>query len=126
MQPKTGVVIFTHGSRRNTGNEILITFVDQIRRQLGHAHIEPCFMELAQPSIPVALQKLVQQGCTHIFGYALFLVPGSHLQEDIPVIFEQTLKNHPGVTWEISPPLLADPRLAEFVAQHIAQALGKS
>ena len=73
-------------------------------------------MELGQPTIPDAIHKLVQQGCNHIFGYALFLVPGTHLQEDIPAIFTATLKESPGITWEISPAMLSEPRLLDFVA----------
>jgi len=126
MQRKTGVIIFTHGSRLKTGNETMLKLVTQIRRQLGYEHIEPCFMELGKPLIPVALKKLVGQGCNHIFGYALFLVPGSHLQEDIPFIFEKTLAKYPGVTWEISPPMMNDPMMVDFVAKHVEQALGQS
>ena len=76
-------------------------------------------MELGQPTIPAAIHKLVKQGCRHIFGYALFLMPGAHLQKDIPAIFAATLKDYPGVTWEISPPLLAEPRLLDFVADRL-------
>ena len=125
MRQQTGVIVFTHGSRLKAGNEIMLKLVAQLRIQLGSDLIEPCFMELGKPLIPVAIKKLVRQGCTHIFGYALFLVPGSHLQEDIPFIFERTLKKHPGVTWEISPPLLDDPLLADFVAKHIEPVLCK-
>lgn len=123
MKRKTGIVIFTHGSRVPAGNGAMVRLVDQLRQRLGTDEIEPCFMELGKPSIPVALKKLVRQGCNHIYGYALFLVPGSHLSEDIPFIFEQTLKKHPGVTWEISPAMLADPLMVEFVAKHIHAAL---
>jgi sirohydrochlorin cobaltochelatase len=126
MARKTGVIIFTHGSRLKAGNETMLKLVEQIRQHAGYEHIEPCFMELGKPLIPVALKKLVKQGCTHIFGYALFLVPGSHLQEDVPFIFEQTLKKYPGVTWEISPPMMNDPLMVEFVANHVEQALAKS
>jgi sirohydrochlorin cobaltochelatase len=126
MQRKTGVLIFTHGSRLKAGNETMMKLVAQIRDRLGYELIEPCFMELGKPLIPVAIRKLVRQGCTHIFGYAFFLVPGSHLQEDIPFIFEQTLKKFPGVTWEISPPMMNDPLMIDFVAKHVEQALGKN
>jgi sirohydrochlorin ferrochelatase len=125
MQPKTGVLIFTHGSRVNEGNEMMLALVEKLRRRYKTDLIEPCFMELGKPLIPVAIRKLVRQGCTHIFGYAFFLVPGSHLKEDIPFIFEQTLKKHPGVTWEVSPPMLSDPMMLEFVAKHIEQALAE-
>jgi sirohydrochlorin ferrochelatase len=123
MQRKTGVLIFTHGSRLKAGNDAMLRLVEQIRQRTGHDCIEACFMELGKPLIPVAIRKLVRQGCNHIFGYALFLVPGSHLSEDIPFIFEQTLKKHPEVTWEISPPMMADPMMVDFVAKHIEQAL---
>ncbi len=123
MQRKTGVLFFTHGSRLRAGNEAMLRLVEQIRQRTGYEHIEACFMELGKPLIPVAIRKLVRQGCNHIFGYALFLVPGSHLSEDIPFIFEQTLKKHPEVTWEISPPMMSDPMMVDFVAKHIESAL---
>ena len=123
MRRKTGVLVFTHGSRLKEGNEIMIKLVEQLRDRLGYEHIEPAFMELGKPLIPVAIKKLISKGCNHIFGYAFFLVPGSHLKEDIPFIFEQTLKKHPGVTWEVSPPMMSDPMMVDFVAKHVEQAL---
>lgn len=123
MQRKTGVLVFTHGSRLKEGNDIMVQFVAQLRSRLGYELVEPCFMELGKPLIPVAIRKLVRQGCNHIFGYAFFLVPGTHLQEDVPFIFEQTLKKYPGVTFELSPPMLSDPMMVDFVIKHIEPAL---
>lgn len=119
-------MIFTHGSRVKEGNDLMLALVEKLRRRYKTDLIEPCFMELGKPLIPVAIRKLVRQGCTHIFGYAFFLVPGSHLKEDIPFIFEQTLKKHPGVTWEVSPPMMSDPMMVDFVAKHIEPALEPS
>ena len=124
MQRKTGILIFTHGSRLAAGNDTLLQLAVQLRQRCGTDLIEPCFMEFGEPSIPVAIERLLAKGCTHLFGYALFLVPGLHLQEDIPAIFQHALQNHPGITYEISPPLLADSRLLEFVAAGILPALG--
>jgi sirohydrochlorin cobaltochelatase len=126
MKKKVGVLIFTHGSRLKEGNEIMVQLVDQVRQRLGCDLIEPCFMELGKPLIPVAIKKLIRRGANHIFGYAFFLVPGSHLREDIPFIFEQTLKKYPGVTYEISPPMMSDPMMIDFVAKHVETALANS
>ena len=123
MKKKVGILIFTHGSRLKEGNEIMIKLVDRVRQRLGYDLIEPCFMELGKPLIPVAIRKLVRRGANHIFGYAFFLVPGSHLKEDIPFIFEQTLKKFPGVTYELSPPMMANPMMVDFVAKHVQVAL---
>jgi sirohydrochlorin ferrochelatase len=126
MKKKVGVLIFTHGSRLKEGNEIMVNLVDQVRQRLGCDLIEPCFMELGKPLIPVAIKKLIRRGANHIFGYAFFLVPGSHLSVDIPFIFEQTLKKYPGVTYELSPPMMADPMMIDFVAKHVETALADS
>jgi sirohydrochlorin cobaltochelatase len=123
MQRKTGILIFTHGSRLKAGNDIMLRLVEQLRERLDTDLIEPCFMELGKPPIPVAIKRLVKKGCHHIYGYAFFLVPGSHLSEDIPFIFEQTLKKFPAVTWEISPPMLDDPAMLEFVAERLAMVV---
>jgi len=123
MKKKVGILIFTHGSRLKEGNDIMIQLVDRVRQRLGYDLIEPCFMELGNPLIPVAIRKLIRRGANHIFGYAFFLVPGSHLKEDVPFIFEQTLKKFPGVTYELSPPMMGDPMMVDFVAKHVKQAL---
>jgi sirohydrochlorin cobaltochelatase len=123
MQRKTGVVVFTHGSRLSAGNEIMLALVERLRHRLGTELIEPCFMELGKPPIPVAIKRLLKKGCNHIYGYAFFLVPGSHLSEDIPFIFEQTLKKFPNVTWELSPPMLEDPAMLDFVTKKLTPVL---
>jgi len=119
MERKIGIVVFTHGSRRRQANESLIEFVVRLRETVGCERIEPAFMEWGRPLLPAALRRLLARGCNHIYGCALFLVAGSHLQEDIPFIFEQTLKKHPGVTWEISPPMVEDARFLEYVSGKI-------
>jgi len=120
---KTGVIVFTHGSRLKEGNDIMMRLVDTLRAQIGSDLVEPCFMELAQPDMPSAIEKLIARGCNHIFGYALFLVPGKHLQHDIPEIIETTLAGHPGVTYEITEPMMEDPALLTMIQQRIVQAL---
>ena len=115
--------MITHGSQVAAGNAIMAKLAQRLRVRLGTDLIEPCFMELGDPSIPVSIERLIEQGCNHIFAYAFFLVPGKHLQEDIPAIIEQTLQNHQGVTCEVTGPMLNDPDLFELVAQRMENAL---
>jgi sirohydrochlorin ferrochelatase len=120
MKRKVGIVVVAHGSRRAEGNATLARFVAQLRERLQNECIEPAFMDLGEPTILDAIIRLTAQGCNHIQGYALFLVPGRHLNEDIPRQFESALNDHPGITWELSPPLLEDPAMVEFVAGKLA------
>ena len=120
---KTGIVVFTHGSRPKAANDMEVRFVESLRRRLGTPLIEPAFMEISDPTIPDAIEKLVAAGCTHIFGYAFFLVSGRHLSQDIPAIFDRALKNHPGITYEITEPLMDDPELIHLVENRLRGAL---
>lgn len=123
MQRKTGVIVFTHGSRLAEGNDIMVRLVNRLRDRLGSDLVEPCFMELAQPDIPSAIEKLVAKGCNHILGYAFFLVPGKHLQNDIPEIIEAALASHPEVTYEITEPMMEDPGLLDLVSNRIERGI---
>lgn len=116
---KTGVVIFTHGSKLQEANDAEVRIVAELRRRLGTVLIEPAFMELSDLTIPLAIEKLLAAGCNHIVGYALFLVPGRHLTEDIPAIFQQALENREGVTYELTAPMLDDPALMELLEKRI-------
>ena len=120
---KTGVFIVTHGSKFKEANWIMFRISRELRRRLHTDCIIPCFMELGQPDIPTAVRKLVARGCTHIFGYAFFLVPGKHLQRDIPRIVGDTLRDHPGVTFELSEPMMADPAVTDLVEQRLVREL---
>jgi len=115
MQRKIGVVVIAHGSRHIPSNERLLQMVRTLRERTSATRIEMGFLERGEPLIPAAIEKLLQQGCTHLHGFALFLAPGRHLSEDVPALFRQTLDPHPGVTWDISPALLDDPGLLVLV-----------
>jgi sirohydrochlorin ferrochelatase len=123
MQRKTGVIIVTHGSQLAAGNDLIGQMTQRLRVRLGTNLIEPCFLELGDPSIPVAIERLIARGCNHIFVCTFFLVPGKHLQEDVPAIIEETLRSHQGVTYEVTGPMLDDPDLFQLVAKRLERAL---
>ncbi len=120
---KTGIVVFTHGSKLQIANDAEVRVVAELQRRLGTDLIEPAFMELSDLTIPAAIEKLVARGCNHIYGYALFLVPGRHLTEDIPAIFEGALKKHPGVTYHLTSPMLEDQELIGLLEKNLRNAL---
>jgi sirohydrochlorin cobaltochelatase len=123
MQRKTGVIMITHGSQLAAGKAIMAKLAQRLRVRLGTNLIEPCFMELGEPSIPEAIGRLTARDCNHIFAYAFFLVSGKHLLEDIPSIIKEALRNHQGVTYEVTGPMLNDPDLFELVVLRMETAL---
>ncbi|MCX6900296.1 MAG: hypothetical protein NT105_16565 [Verrucomicrobia bacterium] len=123
VKRKTGILLVTHGSKLKEANWSVFPIVRELRRRLDNDCIAPCFMELGRPDIPTAVQKLARRGCNHIFVHAFFLVPGKHLQNDIPSIVKEALKDHPGVTFEIGRPMFSDPGLTDLVEQRLSHLL---
>lgn len=120
---KTGILLVTHGSRLKEANWSLFPMVRELRRRLGNDCIAPCFMELGRPDIPTAVRKLARRGCNYLYVHAFFLVPGNHLQNDIPRILRDALKEHPGVTFEIGNAMFSDPGLTDLVEQRLSHLL---
>ena len=67
------------------------------------AAIECAFLELAEPSIPDGLARLIADGAAHITVLPYFLSAGRHVAEDIPEEVEGVQAAHPDVHIEIAP-----------------------
>lgn len=119
MDRKIGIVMVVHGSRQAEANEMTEQFVVQVRELLNTDCLEVAFMEHAEPNVPQAIERLLARGCNDLYGFLLFLAPGAHSSRDIPALFERTLRNHPGVQWKLSPPLLQQRAMLEFVAARL-------
>ena len=123
LQKKTGILLVTHGSKLKEANWAMFPIVRELRRRLGNDCIVPSFMDLGRPDIPTAVRKLVRRGCNHIFAHAFFLTAGRHLQEHIPSILREALKEHRGVTFEVGKPMFSDPGLTDLVEQRLSHLL---
>jgi sirohydrochlorin ferrochelatase len=80
------LVLVAHGSRRQASNEEVIALSGVIAREMKDDYpiVEAGFLELAEPSIPEALDRCVRQGATDICIVPYFLSAGRHVHEDIP------------------------------------------
>lgn len=97
------VLLVAHGSRVPESNAEIETIARRLAehldpdRTVGHA-----FLELARPSIPDAIDRLVQHGARRILLIPYFLSAGRHVAEDIPGIVADARRRHPGVDIEIT------------------------
>jgi sirohydrochlorin ferrochelatase len=118
-----GVVIVDHGSRRPQSNELLLEVVEMFRRSGGYSIVEPAHMELAEPSLPVAFDRCVEQGAELVVVHPYFLAPGKHWKHDIPALAAEAASRHPGVRVLVTDPLGLHPLLVEVMRQRIADCL---
>ncbi len=83
------------------------------------SRIVPAYLELAEPSIPTAIDAAVAGGATQIRLVPHFLGPGNHVAVDIPEIVAAAGERHPGVEMEVSEYLGADPALVDLLVARV-------
>lgn len=83
---KTGVLLIGHGSRLPYNKEVVNSIADKYAKEHPELNIEVGFMELAEPNIPTAFNKLKETGVEKIIVMPVFLAHGMHTKRDIPKI----------------------------------------
>jgi len=123
------LLIVDHGSRQpeaNAGLEQLAALVRQLRPDLA---VEIAHMSLAQPDLAAGFERCVRDGATKVVVHHYMLSPGIHALEDIPRLAAECAARHPGVTFQVTPPLGLHRRIAEVVLERAGlagtQAVGR-
>ncbi len=112
-----GIVIVDHGSRRAESNELLLRVVELFRETTGLPLVEAAHMELAEPSIATAVDRVVAQGARLVVVHPYFLSPGRHWRHDIPELVAEAVARHAGVRHLVTAPLGLHP-LMQRIMQH--------
>lgn len=86
QQNKTGVLLLGHGSRLPYSKEVVSEIAAKYAEKHPELNVEVGFMELAEPNIPTAFNKLKQTGVDKIIVTPVFLAHGMHTKRDIPTI----------------------------------------
>jgi len=80
-----GILVVGHGTRNSAGVQELVVLVDSMRDLLPEGFpIEASFLELANPTIDQAVEKLHSQNCEELLVIPILLFTAAHAREDIP------------------------------------------
>jgi len=85
-ETKTGILLIGHGSRLPYNKEVVRAIAEKYAKTQPDYTVEVGFMELAQPDIPTAFNKLKETGVNRIIVTPVFLAHGMHTKRDIPTI----------------------------------------
>lgn len=118
-----GVLIVDHGSRRQESNDLLLELVELFRSRTQIPHVEAAHMELAEPSIADAFDQLVAAGARRVVVLPFFLAPGRHWTEDIPRLASDAAAKHPGVSFQLAPPMGSSAAVVDVLASRLAESL---
>ena len=118
----TGFVVFAHGSRIETANEAVREVAARMARSGCHA-VEPAFLELGQPDLAGAVERLMARGVVRIIVIPYFLTLGTHLQRDLPRLVADIARTQGGIDIEVTAPLDGHPALLDALLDRANRAL---
>lgn len=117
-------LIIGHGSRHTAAVAEFQSLCDDVQGRLPALPIAGSFLELAEPSIPAALDKLVAEGARTIAIAPALLFGADHMKTDIPSILRQWQAGQPEVVLQLGRPLGLSPAMVRAAADRIGHALG--
>jgi sirohydrochlorin cobaltochelatase len=119
------LLLIGHGSPDAASNAEFYRFAEDLGQHLGVA-IQPCFLELAEPSIGEGFARCVAAGARRVAALPLFLGAGRHQKRDVPDLLAEAQAAHPGVMLRYGAPLGSQLHLIDTLAARAAAALAQS
>jgi sirohydrochlorin ferrochelatase len=120
-----GLLIIGHGTREPQGTDGFLTLVAQVAAMLPDVPVEPCFLELAEPTIPAGIERLVERQVRHIVAMPLLLFAAGHVRRDIPKALEAAAAQHVGVSIDQASHLGCHARILELSTQRYHEAISE-
>ncbi|MBL9084483.1 MAG: sirohydrochlorin chelatase [Planctomycetales bacterium] len=89
-----GVLLVGHGTGDAAGLAEALTTTKLLAERLAPLPVEPCFLELAEPSIDAAVVKLAARGVRRLLSVPVILFAAGHAKRDIPAAVGEACDRH--------------------------------
>ncbi len=115
------LLLIAHGSRRHESNQEVFELVDALKQKLNSRFdiLQACFLELCEPSIGDAIDKLVANGALDITVMPYFLNQGRHVTEDVPHEIMVKQSQYPNLTIKTLPYIGMVEEITDFLVKVI-------
>jgi len=117
----TVVLLIGHGSREQPGNDEFLRFCQAARPHLEPERVESCFVELATPLVPEALDRCVALGARRVIALPVILLAAGHVKVELPHELDHAKQRHPGVEFLYGRHIGLDPLVMEVVHERLAE-----
>ncbi|MGD0500867.1 MAG: CbiX/SirB N-terminal domain-containing protein [Bryobacteraceae bacterium] len=114
-----GIVVFAHGSCVEAANEAVRAAARELARAGGFEHVETAFLELGEPGLSGAVDRLTKAGIRRVLVLPYFLTLGLHLERDLPRIVGEIQRDHENLDIRVAPPLEGHPALVEILLDRV-------
>ena len=122
---RTGVLLVGHGTRNEAGRRAFLLLAERIRRRLP-LPLEPCFLELAEPTISQGVARLVSAGIDRLIVAPQLLFAAGHAKTDVPAAVDQALREcgAAGITVSQTTHFGCHPLIIELAHHRLREAIG--
>jgi sirohydrochlorin cobaltochelatase len=111
------IILFAHGSRDALWRLPIEAVADEVKQLSPDTQVACTYLELTQPDLPTTVAALVQTGVNAIRIVPMFLGVGRHAREDLPLLLQDLIIQHPGVTFELRNAIGEEPELTRAMAE---------
>jgi sirohydrochlorin cobaltochelatase len=93
----SALILFAHGARDERWKEPFTRLKSLIEAQDPTRRVILCFLELMSPSLPEAIETLVQDGIQVIEIVPIFFGQGGHIRRDFPKLLDECRAKYPNL-----------------------------
>ena len=119
------IIFFGHGARVWRWREPFDRLTALWQEQNPNTPVELAFLELMQPSLSGAIQKIVAQGIKDITVIPVFFGQGSHLRNDFPRILEECQSEFSEISLNATPAVGENLLVLQAIINYSENALRK-
>jgi sirohydrochlorin cobaltochelatase len=117
-----GYLVVGHGTRSRSGQEQVRTLFSQM---IELKPAELAFLELSEPDIPTAVERLFHAGVRRLVVVPVLLFSAGHAQQDIPVAVEAAASRFGITILHQCSSLCLDPSMVSLSAERFHHALAE-
>ena len=110
------IVLFAHGSRDALWRLPIEDVANEVKQLSPDTQVACAYLELTEPDLSTAVARLVKTGANVIRIVPMFLGVGRHAREDLPLLLQDLIAQHPGVTFELRNAIGEEPELTRAMA----------
>ena len=118
-----GLLLVGHGTREEAGVAEFLAVAELVRQRTATL-VEPCFLELARPTIAEGVARLAERGARRITVVPVLLFAAGHAKRDIPLAVAETAVRFPSFLCGMPRRWNATTGCVELSARRFREAVG--
>ncbi|CQR47099.1 Sirohydrochlorin ferrochelatase [Paraliobacillus sp. PM-2] len=118
------IIYVAHGSKLEQTNQHFFDLIDT-NTEVNDIDLQKLAFLEANPSLPQIIDECKAEGATTLIVVPVFLLPGIHVNKDIPTIMRQKMNQYPTLSFYYAPAFNAANKLVEDTYERIKKVVEK-